>query len=369
MAKGTDTQRYAMPTLLGALLLAMSAVVGGVVGVVMALVMMYASKKAWLVDSSEKHGISESNSSRFGGLFVFIGAIAFSVSHRMFSESSFENSNLDFSQYLRGYEWVAILAAALGFWEDYTKRLSAKFRLQFLFLLIAAYFVSDASALPINVVPSNFPVIFNHPALIGLGVTIFVVGFINAGNIADGANGLLSCIAMAVFLIAFLETGALIYFALLVSISVFVIFNMSTGLMFLGDFGSYGLSALMALVCVDLYSQGHANFWFYACLLGYPSVELVRVMLMRWRDGVSPMFADNNHLHNHVFIKFKMLGLPPLVANSFTGLSLSLLSTSLPLTSYLFGLMPINSASWGYIFIVYCLIHVSLFSIAAKSKQ
>jgi len=368
MARYGESTGYVLRPLLVVSLLVVSAFVGGIVGVTMVLAMIYASFKTWLVDSAEKHGISEINSSRFGGLLVFIGVVAFVCTSLALSGSEIGSTSLDFSPYFRGYEWVALLAGGLGLWEDYTKRLSAKFRLQLLFFIVASYYLIFPSALPTDVFPSYYPHFLNHPVVVGLGVTVCVVGFINAGNIADGANGLLSCIAMAVFLIAYMETGALIYIALLASVFVFAIFNMSTGLMFLGDFGSYGLSALMALVCVDLYSQGGSSLWFYACLLGYPSVELIRVVVARWRRGASPMTADNNHLHNRLFSKFKMMGLSPLIANSFTGLTLSLLSTLLPLVGYLSGVIPIDSMIWGFIFLVYSVLHVLLFDKIANNN-
>ena len=58
-------------------------------------------------------------------------------------------------------------------------------------------------------------------------VTIFViVGFINACNISDGANGILSGIAFLVFLIFYYETESLIYliFFKIILIFLFIIF-------------------------------------------------------------------------------------------------------------------------------------------------
>ena len=140
---------------------------------------------------------------------------------------------------------------------------------------------------------------------------------------ADGANGLLSTIAIAVLLVGYLETGSGVVIALMVSTIVFSLFNVVTGSMFLGDSGAYFLSAIMALICVDLYIQGNSSVWFYACLLSYPCVELIRVLYVRWKLGGSLLAADNNHLHNMLFEKLKSSGFSPLLGNTCTGLSLA----------------------------------------------
>lgn len=343
------------------LLLLLGGLFGGLVGVMMIVAMTYISYKRWFEDRADKHGISERNSSRFGGVLVFFGAIAFVLFCWQFlnKELALADSFRP-SQYFRGYEWVALAAGLVGLWEDFFERLSAMSRLLFLFVLVGLFFWTNPHLLPTNVFPEPMPQILNLQTILWLGVTICVVGFINAGNIADGANGLLSNIAMVVFLVAYMQTGAVFYFALIASIFVFTAFNMTTGLMFLGDFGSYSISALMALVCVDLYSQGGSSVWFYGCLLSYPCVELVRVMFLRWRSGSSPMKADNNHLHNRVFTKFKAMGFSSLVANSYTGLALSLLSALVPLVIYLTGYLALDSSAWAGVFLIYCLVHVLL---------
>ena len=40
--------------------------------------------------------------------------------------------------------------------------------------------------------------LLNHPFVVTIAATIIVVGFVNAGNIADGANGLLAITSLCV---------------------------------------------------------------------------------------------------------------------------------------------------------------------------
>jgi UDP-N-acetylmuramyl pentapeptide phosphotransferase/UDP-N-acetylglucosamine-1-phosphate transferase len=191
-------------------------------------------------------------------------------------------------------------------------------------------------------------------------MTICVVGFINAGNIADGANGLLSTIAVVVFLVGYLETGAVLFNALLLSTFIFSLYNMLTGSLFLGDSGAYFLSALMAMTCVDLYIQGGSSVWFYACFLGYPCVELLRIMYLRWSVGQSLFSADNNHFHNLLFEKLKSFGLSSQVGNTCTGFSIAAVSVAVPLLVYLINAIPLDSPGWMLIFVLYCLVHLSV---------
>ena len=340
-------------------LVIISAIVGGFVGVVMTLSMVYVSSKEFFLDSADKHGISGKTSSRFGGPLVCLGAIAFGFALIAIERKTLLLSLPEFMQYLKGYLLVALLAGGIGLWEDYAERLSPKFRLKLLFLTVGIYFISIAAELPRDVFPSEFPQFLNHPLSVGLGMTICVVGFINAGNVADGANGLLSTIAVVLFLVGYLETGSVLFNALLLSTFIFSLYNMFTGSIFLGDSGAYFLSALMAMTCVDLFMQGGSSVWFYACLLGYPCVELVRIMYVRWSLGQSLLSADNNHLHNLVFEKFKLMGFSSQVGNTCTGFSIASVSVAPPLIVYLMAAIPPDSAGWMLMFGFYCLVHLS----------
>jgi len=349
--------------------LTVSGVAGGVVGVAMALSMFFISSKNFFLDETDKHGISEKNSSRLGGLVIFLGAIAFCFAQFVAGESSVFSSQSYMSENVPGYLGVAILCGAVGLWEDYAQRLSPRFRLQLLFLIVSLYFFLMSSDLPIDIFPIPTLQWLNHPLVVGAGMTLCVVGYINAGNMADGANGLLSTIAMAVLLLGYLETESGVVVALMVSTIVFSLFNVVTGSMFLGDSGAYFLSAIMALICVDLYMQGNSSVWFYACLLSYPCVELIRVLYVRWKLGGSLLAADNNHLHNMLFEKLKSCGFSPLLGNTCTGVSLATFSTLVPMTGYLLELIPLDSPVWLWVFCSYSVAHVFLAGYLGLTKK
>ena len=341
-----------------ALLVLVTGLAGGMVGVFMALGMFFVSSKSFFLDAADKHGISEKTSSRLGGSFVLLGAILFSCVQLAAKENTEFSAQAYILENTPRYLVVALLCGAVGLWEDYAQRLSPRFRLLMLFLIVSSYFLLISSGLPTDIFPTSTLQWLNHPLVVGVGMTICVVGFINAGNMADGANGLLPTIALAVLLFGYSETGSVVLLALLVSTVVFSLFNVVTGSMFLGDSGAYFLSALMALICVETYIEGNSSVWFYACLLSYPCVELIRVMYVRWKLGVSLLAADDNHLHNMLFKRLKRSGFSPLLGNSFTGLSLAIFSVAIPLSGYLLEVLALNSLAWLLVFCLYCVAHV-----------
>ena len=209
----------------------------------------------------------------------------------------------------------------------------------------------------------------NHPVLLFLGVVIIVVGFINAGNISDGANGLLAINAMSVFVLMYLQASSVLYFSLLVSLGVFSIYNIFSGRIFLGDFGSYALSALMALCCLDLYVSAQASVWFFASLLSYPCTEIVRVMINRALKHKSPFSADNSHVHNKLYEAINRRGLNSLAANSLTGILLGVCFSVVPVTLAVTGLLSWEEEMWGVYFVISVLVHLLLSRINASNTD
>ena len=81
--------------------------------------------------------------------------------------------------------------------------------------------------------------------------------------------------------------------------------------MYLGDSGSTALGYLLS--CVVLYQLSHAKFTFplvdyslygpvYAmCIFWYPLVDVLRVIIIRLKQGRSIFSPDRNHLH-HILV-------------------------------------------------------------------
>ena len=342
----------------------------------MVLTMLWLSYRNWIQESSGKHGISESPASRLGGVAIFIFTIVLLLVGEGLGTNEFDKQLFTFAWIAdsgTGYEWVALLIALVGLYEDYSNRLSPVFRLGLLFCLGGLGLLLYPQLVPEEMLFSPLPISFSQPLLVSLALIIVLVGFINAGNMSDGANGLLASVAMCLLILLFLERGSPLIASLIICTSIFILFNVSTGLVFLGDFGSYGLSALLALGSFELFSSGDVSIWLLASFLSYPCIEMVRVIAYRFANGLSPFRADNNHLHNYLYQAMKTQGYSPLIANSITGLSIGSLFAVLPLTLYLLEVFDPRSSQWFWVFVLLAAIELLLGAIlktqSSKSLQ
>lgn len=344
----------------------LSALIGGILGIILFAFMLLLSQVSFGREGADKHGISERPASRMGGIAIAAGVLLFC------GVAAFDgglNANMQGPEFFRGYEWAALLIGVVGLIDDLTQRLSPIKRLGLITLIVAT-----ALGLQPNLVPGPiefwvFEQVLNHSVVIALGATLVVVGFINAGNIADGANGLLAITALCVFLLGYHHAQTVLFFGLFVSVAVFTLYNLLSGQLFLGDFGSYGLSAMMALVCLDLLQSGGASIWFFAAILSYPCTEIVRVIINRLLRKKSPFAADNSHVHNKVFAVLKRAGCSALTANSLTGLLVSGLFSVLPTYLAFSGLLPWTSPWWFAYFLAGVAVHLLLSSISREKLR
>lgn len=135
-----------------------------------------------------------------------------------------------------------------------------------------------------------------------------LVGLLNAVNMADGKNG----IVLGMGLIWTVALAARVPAAFLpvlaaagVSLGVLFAFNMR-GRLFMGDGGSYALSALFGLLAVLAYNSDFATMRAddVAVLFAIPVFDTVRLMVMRKLSGRSPFEGDRDHLHHHLHAYF-----------------------------------------------------------------
>ena len=129
-----------------------------------------------------------------------------------------------------------------------------------------------------------------------------LVGVQNATNMADGKNGLVIGLSLIWTALLFVY-GPFHLQPLLIVLSVglvlTLIFNL-TGRLFLGDSGSYSISACIGLLTVYSYGIGFSDMradivalWFLI-----PIVDCLRLMGERLYKGRSPFRSDQNHLHH-----------------------------------------------------------------------
>ena len=207
--------------------------------------------------------------------------------------------------------------------------IGVRYRKKFLVQLLSAC-MFPLSGLYINNLYGLFGIYAVTPWL-GIPLTLLLVVFItNAINLIDGIDGLasgLSMVALAVFggvfihndwwvyaLVSFVSIGVLIPF-----FSYNVFGNASRGRkIFMGDTGSLMLGYLLSLFTVKycMYTGdtpheivGSPVLVSFSVLL-IPSLDVVRVVLRRVRNGKNPFLPDKTHIHH----KFLAMGFTPRAA-------------------------------------------------------
>jgi len=299
-------------------------------------------------DSAASHGISSQNSSRLGGLAIVITFVLFLVGMVMLS--SYTPGVARDVTFLHLWSTVFVCVILGGVEDIKADLLSPYFRLVVKLVVFGLFLWTTPNVVPSSIGVPGINYLFSLP-LIAWGVcTAFCVGFINAFNMADGANGLIPGVATIAFGLLFLEYGRPTEGVLFFVCLMFLIFNVVSGWFFLGDMGSYGLGA--ALVCYGLLgvAEGHFSAGFMACLLSYPCVDFVVSVIRRIRKGLSPLQADNGHLHNRLYRFYAQKFKSRVTPNSLTGLTISGGSSGVCLIIYALGWVPVESNAWFGVF-------------------
>ena len=203
--------------------------------------------------------------------------------------------------------WFLIAVAGfflIGLVDDHHE-LSAKRRLILFFSFLLLILSAEKSFILQHLVFSNGYVLElqNFGVLFTL---ICIAGLVNAVNMADGKNGLV--IGLAIIWLVLLGLHASFYLwpiiiAMIVALVITFHFNMR-GRLFLGDGGSYTLSAAIAFLTIYIYNQFPVNLPAdqVALMFAFPVMDALRLIIQRVRNGVSPFAGDRNHLHHYLWV-------------------------------------------------------------------
>jgi len=145
--------------------------------------------------------------------------------------------------------------------------------------------------------------------LLGAGFTLLCfVGFLNAVNMADGKNGLVIGQALIWSVILFVRLPAPmtpLVAAIAGALAVLFLFNMR-GKLFLGDGGSYGLSAMFGLLAIYAWNHGFADMRAddIALIFAVPVFDTLRLIVHRMMRGRSPFTPGRDHLHHYLYTRW-----------------------------------------------------------------
>ena len=346
-------------------IIVITSIITGVHGLVSILFMITVSRLDFGRDSSSKHGVS-SGASRLGGISILFSLTSGLIINHYLSDNL---SLVAISYYIDDLLIFSFLIGLVGLVEDFYQNLSSKLRLSMIMIIVGMGMFFLKEILPFELEIFNPFEGFLKIILVYMFTVIMVSGFVNAGNIADGANGLLSMVYTVFFLFLYSIDPSIIYSSAIVSLIIFFIYNITTGSIFLGDFGAYFLSAFVAFSSLKIYSDYDISVFLIGTILIYPCFEITRTLIIRFTKKVSLMSPDNNHLHNYLHDYLISVGLNSHNSNSLTGLILASLTSILPLYLFIGGIKP-NDNIWLPLFICeflfLCLIYLILNKINLK---
>ena len=327
------------------LVLLVSVLFTGVNGLLAFVLFLLFSKIKLGRDPEVKHGLS-AGTSRLGGIAIAISIVIGCCSHIFFQDQ------FSIRSFLSGLDKIIVLSFLLGIIglvEDFRQNLTSITRLILMLFLVSISLYLSPELIPLDMAIFEYISLSDSYIFMYLFTVIMVSGFINAGNIADGANGLLPSIFLGYFAVAYSLDNSVFNFSVMISLIAFIIFNVSTGRIFLGDFGAYSLSALVAFKSLEFYSSDSVSIFFFASILIYPCFEITRSIAVRYIKKSSLFNPDNNHLHNLINQYMLTFKISKHNANSLTGLSIAILSSLPPVCLYFFGISEISDL-WITIF-------------------
>tara|TARA_B100001063_G_C16696938_1_gene520357 strand:- start:203 stop:1138 length:936 start_codon:yes stop_codon:yes gene_type:complete len=193
---------------------------------------------------------------------------------------------------------------------------NADFKLKFLLQIIVAKILIDQGYAITNY--NGLFGLYEIPWILAQLTTIFVfLVIVNAINFIDGIDGLaVTEVIKAIVLIEFFSFNLtnlnMLGFIVVFSLLPLYYFNFKKKRkVFLGDSGSLLLGTLMAIYIFHILGVKFTfdTNWsinktlFSVLILLYPLVDLLRVFIIRTKNGNSPFRPDKNHIH-HNFLKY-----------------------------------------------------------------
>lgn len=197
-----------------------------------------------------------------------------------------------------------------GLIDDISSKIKPFIRLMFTFVSIAITFFW----LHIGIFSIGFSWadnILSHHIIVSFLFSLLVIGgAVNALNIIDGYNGLMSGYAILVLLAIALVSYSLgdnfiMRLSLLLSASIFGFFllNFPFGKIFMGDGGAYFIGFVLANIGLMFASRhDEVSNWFVLLLFVYPLYELLfSIYRKKFIKGTLPSQPDGYHLHMLVY--------------------------------------------------------------------
>ena len=347
------------------IMIVMATVLYGLPGLMMMLFLQWITYRSYALESADKHGISQVGASRLGGAAVFGFAL---ILYLLGSYSGVLVSGSLTSAPAVG--WFAVIGCMLiGLADDLKSNLlSPRFRLLSTVVIFSVCLGLWSSLIPRGLGVPILDTLLAAPYIGWFLTIVFCIGFVNAVNMADGANGLMPGTLTLAFIVFYMETGLVVYAVLMTSCGLFTIFNVISGRLFLGDAGAYGLGSVLVISGLFLFGEGVFSASFLAVLFAYPCIDILVTVTRRRLEGRSIFLPDNDHLHNRVHFHCQNWFRSKTLANSMTGVLIVSLSSGLALLGYTQAWWSVTSNQWAWVFLAQCAMYVATFVVTGLSR-
>lgn len=325
----------------------------GVAGVV-SMLLCHLVMSLGAEDSAEKHGISKVKASRVGG-FAVVTFVLFDLGIKYFNYGDF----LDVAGITTLF--VGLFFFAIGAYQDFYDDLSSRTR--FLLMLCCAFLVTATfPLLVLKPVGINVIDLFLVSSTMAPLFTAVCLAFMpNAFNSADGANALASGIAISTLtcLTQILPSELVgLAFTGVIGCSIFLVFNLLGGRLYLGDGGAYFLGALCGLLMILASNYSQISVWMLLSIAFYPAADLLWSMGRRLLSGESAFKSDDKHFHSLFFQWLDSKLDRSVLANTLCGFSIAIVFSFLPLGLSITGLVSSGSDVWFFCVVIQWLIYV-----------
>jgi len=244
-----------------------------------------------------------------GGIAIFIGLLLsnlFLLAIVVMDQNS--SIVVDIDSLIRFKHYIMVTIASIimfvvGLSDDLT---SLSSRVRFFIQLIVAFCFTYFGDIRIESLSGLFGV-YDLPYFISIIFSMIVVIFIiNSFNLTDGLDSLATTLGFLFIIFWSLFYKRSLYdatYVCCVSSLLLLVYNKPPAKIFMGDSGSLVIGLIIAYSAIQLCnfpidSSGTINPVFILCILAYPSIDTLRVFIVRIFAGKSPFAADRNHIHH-----------------------------------------------------------------------
>ena len=298
------------------------------------LISLRFSNKLKLIDYPTKTKMHTKPTPAIGGLVFFL------IYLTIFLQLLFYPKLSEFYYYLTIFSFFVFL---IGYFDDVNN--NNPYLKSFLFILIIFIFLFFNEEILIKKISISF--VSSTYELNTFSSYFFTVLcfwlLMNSFNLADGLNGVAISYALVIFISIFLifNLNKFDYFIILNFIFILflsLIFNLKNKI-FLGNNGAYLISFFIGVFLIKFYNESLSNITFDSdrifLMLMIPGIDMLRLFIFRIINKKNPLSRDQNHLHHYlkkkisqerIFISYTLIiSIPIIIDNLLNDITIYLI--------------------------------------------